>query len=337
MPATDWKEVVAPNEKALFDGLAAQLREVQREKAKSYGSISRGLHAKGHVGLKAEVTVRDGLPTWARVGPFAAPGTLKAWLRLSNGGTAHQSDKAPDVRGLALKVTGVGGKKLIPGMEDAPTMDFLAILTQSMPFKAPETFVGVVRAANGPKLLILPRILGILGFDTFRVLGTMQKGMANRVESYVEQTFFSVLPIRWGDAAVKYSFLPVNPPKPATPVTSEHTRFADDVRARVSAAPLKWTLRVQPFVSEAETPIEDPTKVWESPWTEIADVTIPVQDPASETGKALSSLVETFSFDPWHAPVEFRPLGAMMRARGAAYRDSNIERKAAHEPTPEQW
>lgn len=337
MPATDWKEVVAPDERARFDGLAAVLREVQREKAKAHGSTSRGLHAKGHVGLKAEVTVRDGLPEWARVGPFAAPATFKAWLRLSNGGTVHTSDKAPDVRGLALKLTGVGGTKLIPGMEAAPTMDFLGILTQSMPFKSPADFVGVVRAANGPKLLALPRILGTLGLGAFRVLGVLQKGMAARVDSYVEQPFFSVLPIRWGDAAVKYGFVPVNPPKPATPVTNEHTRFADDVRARVMAAPLKWTLRIQPFESEAKTPIEDPTKVWESPWLDIADVTVPVQDPVNEQGKTLSALVETFSFDPWHAPVEFRPLGAMMRARSAAYRDSTIERKAAIEPTPEQW
>ncbi|MEA2750953.1 MAG: hypothetical protein QOI41_5096, partial [Myxococcales bacterium] len=41
---------------------------------------------------------------------------------------------------------------------------------------------------------------------------------------------------------------------------------------------------------------------------------------------------EKLSFDPWHAPVEFRPLGELMRARNAAYRLSTIERKAAGEP-----
>jgi len=336
-PATDWKEVIAPDEPAHFDALAAQLREVQRARAKSHGSVSRGLHAKAHVGLKAELTVRDGLPPWARVGPFAAPGTFKAWLRLSNGGAVHASDKAPDVRGFALKVTGVGGKKLIPGMEDAPTMDFLAILTQSMPFKKPADFVGLVVAANGPKWLALPRILGVLGLDTFRVLGVMQKGMGARIESLVEETFYSVLPIRWGDAAVKYSFAPVSPPAPSAPVTNPHTRYADDVRARVSHAPLRWTLRVQPFVNEAQTPIEDSTRQWDSPWLDVADVTVPVQDPASDAGTALTARVDTFSFDPWHAPVEFRPLGAMMRARSHAYRDSTIERGAAKEPTPDVW
>jgi hypothetical protein len=337
MPITDWKETVAPDEKTTFDGLAAQLREVQRAKAQAHGTVSRALHAKPHVGLKAELRVRDGLPSWAAVGVFSRPGTFKAWVRLSNGASAHQSDRLGDVRGLALKVTGVTGKKLIPGLEDAPTQDFLAILTPSMPFKSPEQFVGVVRAASGPKLLALPRLLGVLGLDTFRVLGQVQKGMAAKVDSLVEQTFFSVLPVRWGDAAVKYSFAPVSPPPRTTPVEASDQHFADDVRARVVGAPLQWTLRVQGFVDEASTPIEDPTREWTSPWLEVADVVVPVQDPSSAQGRAVAAQVEGFSFDPWHAPIEFRPLGAMMRARSSAYRDSTIERKAATEPAPSAW
>jgi hypothetical protein len=46
----------------------------------------------------------------------------------------------------------------------------------------------------------------------------------------------------------------------------------------------------------------------------------------------VAQLIESFSFDPWHALEEFRPLGNMMRARNAAYRLSTIERKAAPEP-----
>lgn len=337
MPSTDWKEVIAPDEAALFDRLAADLREVQRAKAASHGSVSRGLHAKPHAGLKAELEVRDGLPQWARVGIFAAPGTYKAWVRLSNGGPVHQSDKAPDVRGIALKVTGVPGKKLIPGLEDAPTQDFLAILTQTMPISTPAGFVGLVKAANGPKLLALPRIFGALGFGAFGILAQMAKGMGVRHESLVENTYYSVLPIRWGATAVKYSLAFVNAPKPATPPSNPHTRYADDVAARVAAGPLTYTLRVQPFVDEASTPIEDPTRQWSSPWTDVADLVVLQQDTTTEAGKAVAALVEGFSFDPWHAPQEFRPLGAMMRARSHAYRDSTMERKASSEPGPERW
>ncbi len=337
MPITDWKETIAADEPATFDRLASHLRDVQRARAQSHGAVSRALHAKPHVGLKAELRVRDGLPSWAAVGIFSGPGTFKAWVRLSNGAGAHQSDRLGDVRGLALKVTGVPGKKLIPGLEDAPTQDFLAILTPSMPFKSPEQFVGVVRAASGPKLLALPRLLGTLGIDTFRLLGQLQRGMAVKVDSLVEQTFFSVLPVRWGDAAVKYSFVPVSPPPRTTPVLASDQHFADDVKARVVGAALRWTLRVQGFVDEASTPIEDPTREWTSPWVEVADVVVPMQDPSSAQGRAVAAQVEAFSFDPWHAPLEFRPLGAMMRARSNAYRDSTMERKAASEPSPSAW
>jgi hypothetical protein len=53
--------------------------------------------------------------------------------------------------------------------------------------------------------------------------------------------------------------------------------------------------------------------------------------PASAQGKALDAKVAKMSFDPWHAPDEFRPLGAMMRARAVAYRESVIERGATSE------
>ncbi len=42
--------------------------------------------------------------------------------------------------------------------------------------------------------------------------------------------------------------------------------------------------------------------------------------------------MEKLSFDPWHALEELRPLGAMMRARAPAYRESVIARGAAPEP-----
>jgi hypothetical protein len=46
----------------------------------------------------------------------------------------------------------------------------------------------------------------------------------------------------------------------------------------------------------------------------------------------LSEYVETLSFDPWHALVEHRPLGDIMRARNVAYRVSTQARKADAEP-----
>ena len=58
----------------------------------------------------------------------------------------------------------------------------------------------------------------------------------------------------------------------------------------------------------------------------------PDPNPASDVGKKLFDLVETLAFDPWHACVELRPLGAAMRARNPAYRESQKARQAAKEP-----
>jgi len=43
-------------------------------------------------------------------------------------------------------------------------------------------------------------------------------------------------------------------------------------------------------------------------------------------------MIEGFSFDPWHALVEHRPLGNVMRARNMAYRASTQARAAVPEP-----
>ena len=84
---------------------------------------------------------------------------------------------------------------------------------------------------------------------------------------------------------------------------------------------------MQPFASVEQTPIEDPTKEWESPWTAVGKVVIPKQDLTSAEGKALDAKVAKMSFDPWHAPEEFRPLGAMMRARDRLPREHHRARR----------
>jgi hypothetical protein len=64
----------------------------------------------------------------------------------------------------------------------------------------------------------------------------------------------------------------------------------------------------------------------------VARLTLSKQDTASAEGLRLAERIEKLSFDPWHAPVEFKPLGNMMRARSPAYRVSTQVRSAAAEP-----
>jgi hypothetical protein len=95
---------------------------------------------------------------------------------------------------------------------------------------------------------------------------------------------------------------------------------------------LSWTLRAQLFVDEKSTPIEDTSVPWTGPWVDLATLTLPPQDTESTRGREISALVSRLSFDPWHATEEHRPLGAIMRARGATYGKSVVARNAAAEP-----
>jgi catalase len=44
-------------------------------------------------------------------GIFASPRTYPAWIRISSSSGKIQSDKAKDVRGFAIKIMGVEGKR----------------------------------------------------------------------------------------------------------------------------------------------------------------------------------------------------------------------------------
>jgi hypothetical protein len=326
-PATDWKEDVAPNEAALFEDLAAQLGAQQSGLGKATGTIRRGLHAKVNVVARATFEVKADLPAHLKVGLFAEPKTYDAVARFSNGGPVMQGDKKPDVRGIGVKLIGVGGKKLIPGMQDCVTQDFLAILSPAVPFRTPEDFIWIVRAARNP-LTLLPKALFHFGpGKAMKLLGQLQKGLGAPLMAVHTNRYFSALPIRFGDYAAKFSF------KPAAASAPGEEDLGAQLGRTLEADAVRWEFQVQLFADAKRTPIEDPTVDWDTEWTTLGVLTLPKQSVTSPKGQELSTWAENLSFDPWHAQEELRPIGAMMRARSPAYRISTQNRKASPEPT----
>jgi len=327
MPATDWKEVIPEGEAAHLEELAQIVLAMQRENAKG-GQVSRALHAKGNAGAEGEFTVGD-VAAEARVGIFEKPGTYRAYVRFSNGSGRRQRDQVGDVRGMAVKLVGVPGKKLIPGLEDAATQYFLAIKTSTQPFKNADEFVWLLGAAKSPALLPL-KLIGRFGLRGFAILKRLAGGLG-LPPSVATTAYFSALPIRWGAHAVRFSFLPLEAAAGKPAPAPDH--LGEELAARLGRGPVAWDFRVQFFVDEKSTPIEDASVEWAAPWVTLGLLTLPKQDLSSARGKKLGAFIEQLSFDPWHAPVEFRPLGNMMRARNAAYRVSTQARGAAPEPT----
>jgi hypothetical protein len=329
-PSTEWKEQIGADEAARFEQLAAVLNGFQKERAQRH-PVARGLHAKGQAGAEATLTVLPNLPEHVRVGLGALPGTYRALVRYSNGQPGRQSDHKPDVRGIAVKVIGVSGKKIIPGMENETTQDFLAILGSSTPFRDADEFVWFVAAARSPATLPLKAIgkLGLGGAIT--LIKKLLKSASVKISSVATARYSSQLPIKWGPYAVRYTFDPVVAADPSAKPGASADYLGEELAARLAKGPVEYDFKVQFFQDEQRTPIEDGSVEWkeaDAPFFTVGRLTLPQQAVAK-----VAEQIETLSFDPWHALEDHRPLGGMMRARNAAYRMSTLERKAAKEPS----
>jgi hypothetical protein len=323
---TTWREVIPEGEAARLEALARRLV--------GDGTLDgRPLHRKTLAALHARFDVGEA-PRDLRHGLFAEPGSYDAFARFSSGAAQARNDRVADVRGLAVKVLGVAGPKVIPGLESASTQDFLAILSPTFPFKDPAAFVDIAVAGRRGRLAVLAAVLkhygltGLLG-----ALPRLQRALDSSMRSLAERTYFTAVPLRLGPHAVKLRFRPVDVPPPAPPVGGPDA-LAVELHARVRASSLSFRVEAQRFVDESRTPIEDPTVEWAekvSPWAALARLTIPAQAAESRAGRALTAYVERLSFDPWHALVEHRPLGVVMRARAVAYKRAVIARGAVSE------
>lgn len=87
----------------------------------------RDAHAKGHGCVKGEFAVRRDVPDDLKVGVFKEERTFKTWLRYSNGNSEVRYDWKRDARGMAIKLIGVEGRKLVPEFPEQSTQDFVMI------------------------------------------------------------------------------------------------------------------------------------------------------------------------------------------------------------------
>ena len=101
------------------------------------------------------------------------------------------------------------------------------------------------------------------------------------------------------------------------------------MRSLLSKGPVSFDLKLQFYVDDRLTPIEDPTQIWPEDRTPIVTVGRLLALPETEAPPNFSARIESASFDPWAALVEHRPLGEIMRARKVAYFASQTARKAS--------
>ena len=332
-PSTDWKEVVPEDETERFNTYAKTILAMQEENRDGL-EARRGLHVKRHVGARARFEVLADIPEEARVGIFANPQTYDAWVRFSNGAPASAKDKAPDVRGLAIKLLGVPGEKLLSGKKNAETQDFSLIQGAAVSFGNSEGFMFFTLAAKNPLLMPLKSCAKFGVVKTIRILGDLWRSISQPVSSLAAIPYWSALPIRFGDYAVKYAAFP-SAPKNKKIHGKQSADLGGELKDRLTEGSVSFDFCIQFYNNPSDTPIEDASIVWDEnrfPMVRVARLTVPKQNLRSRRGQSQEAYVESLAFNPWHAPIEFRPLGDLMRARGYIYPYSTANRNASAEP-----
>lgn len=321
------------NEDELVRDLVARLKaRITHDNPKP--NMRRDAHAKMHGLVKAEFTVLSDLPSHLRVGLFREPKTYQAWIRYSNQDSSLNPDINGDIRGMAIKLMGVGGEKILEEARSANTHDFVLISTPVFVAKDVAEFDAMIKAMGSG---LLAKAWFFLSH--WRIMKNLRASMRS-FANLLQIQYFSATPYLFGEKAVKYSARPHLPKQEALP---EHPN--DDFLRERLVRDLKNNEHVFDFCVQFQAdpehmPIEDPGVLWDelvSPFQAVARIKILRQEFDSEAQRAYG---DNLSFSPWHALPEHRPLGGINRARKVVYRAISLFRHESNQTRriePEAW
>ena len=301
------------------DGEAEYTRDLARRLTEKItrdnptGIMRRDAHPKMHGLVRAEFTVRADLPPELRIGVFSEAKTFPAWIRFSNQDGTIGPDSGRDIRGMAIKLMGVAGEKLLELEKDEQTQDFIVISTSVFVTADVEQFDGLIKAFTGSALAKLWFLLGHL-----RVVWNLAQSM-KQFANPLQIRYFSTTPYLFGSGAVKYCATPRVADADAIPANPDPDYLRLAMIAQLARGDALFDFAVQLQTDADSMPIEDAGKRWSeavSPFRPVATIRIPRQQFDSEAQRAFG---ENLSFSPWHSLPEHRPLGGINRARKVVY------------------
>ena len=308
------EECLAPGEEEATASIIALLkRRLEREYAT--GRTLRDAHPKQHGLVKADFVVEPGLPSELCVGVFSKPRSFPAWIRFSNMNDPPQPDIHKDSRGMAIKLMGVEGAKLLESEKHALTQDFVLMSTQFFVTRGAIEFARLVEALEGG----FPRLMLHFALNP-RLLSLFLKAR-QRCASPLEISYGSTTPYLFGERAVKYAVRPAQPPTATIPPHPSDDFLREAMVRHLSQREALLDFLIQFQTDARKMPIEDPRVVWSeplSPFIKVATIRIPVQEFDNPRQHEYG---DNLSFTPWHSLPEHRPLGGVNRARKTIYEE----------------
>ena len=318
-------------------------RSIDEQARKTDGRARRDAHAFDNGCVRAIFRVDPDLAPDLRQGVLQPGRAYKAWIRFSNGNIVRGSSRTPDARGMAIKLMGVEGPKLLD--DERHTQDFILI-------SHPRFFVDDLAAYKATLERFLKGDFWNQWILSPLKLGSLRSILiALRVNSLVIANplfiqYWSMTPYRLGadrstKMAVKYTAKPPTSAKRSlgrrlATFFSPGFSLKGEIGKSLATGGTTFDFYIQRFVDGERTPIEDSTVEWlesASPLEHVATIVIPAQDIMAA---AQAEFCDNLSYNPWHGLPEHRPLGLVNRVRRKVYFAISNHRHALNRVAPRE-
>jgi hypothetical protein len=326
---SDSIEQIQPDEAEITELIVASMGRVNRKIFDKHRHAVRDAHAKSHGILKGELEVYADLPQHLRQGIFAIPKRYPVIARLSTAPGDLQSDRIPALFGMAIKVLGVTGKKVLS--DDAGhNQDFLLVSYPVMPFGNVASywaFQQVMEKLSESPPAVQPATTDKPSDAASMLPASLREVAAVPYSHILGETFHSMAALRFGAYVAKISAAPLSGPVRSlkgAPVPDGDSALRDLVVNFFSDHEAEYELRAQLLTDLEQMPVEDASVLWPealSPHQPIGKLTFEAQDAYSPGRRVYGD--DLLSFNPWHCLEDHRPLGSIMRIRIKAYEMSS--------------
>lgn len=328
--------VARPDEEGVGREIDETLAEIRQTTFENGGHAIRSVHAKSHGLVEAELEIWSGLPSVLAQGLFAKPGRHPVVMRFSTNPGDILPDSVSTPRGLAIKILDVEGDRL-PGNSEGRSQDFVmvngptfnapdgkAFLKSLKPLAATTDRVEGLKKAVSATLRGIESVVEAVGGESATL-----KALGGHPQTHIlGESFFTQLPIRYGDYIAKLSVAPVSQELMAlTDVALEHAEDENVVRNAVrdffARHDAEWEVRVQLCTDLGDMPIEPANVDWDqekSPYLPVGKLRARRQE--TWTDARAAAVDDGMGFSPWHGIAAHWPLGSLMRMRQRAYENS---------------
>ncbi|ENX43297.1 hypothetical protein F887_01470 [Acinetobacter sp. NIPH 2100] len=275
---TELGEKLQPNEKILAEQISEQIGQSIRQQYAA-GHALRDAHPKAHGCVRAEFHVSKSLPSNLAKGIFIPDKTYSAWIRFSNAsGDATKADYKKDARGMAIKILGVPGKKIMENDDQAMTQDFIMINHPVFFVDNPQRYLSFIQDINSESTLKKLQIPFALGFQ-----GTMNAFRASnsKISNPLQTRYWSMVPYQLGlgteRQAVKYSARSCSQNLTTIPNQPSHDFLREALRNSLEKDDACMEFLIQPRTSDKML-VEDSMTEWkesQAPFYQVATIYIP--------------------------------------------------------------